>query len=60
MTASNFGLYGFTAVTNQTKEGGSIVDLGYHFAATDNNGVPLDADLDGREDVAEDIDSDGY
>jgi hypothetical protein len=39
-TAATFGLYYYTTQTNQTKEAGSTVDLGYHYVALDANGNP--------------------
>ena len=57
--ATNVGLYSFTIRSNQVKEAASTVDLGYHHASTDANGIPLDQDLDGIIDVFEDRDGDG-
>lgn len=58
-TADVLGLYHHTAVTNQTRELTSTVDVGFHYVAVGTNGVPLDTDGDGLADYAEDIDGDG-
>jgi hypothetical protein len=65
--ATNVGLYHFTTTTNQVKEAGSQVNIGYHYVAVDENGEPLDSDDDGLDDWFEDtlgtdfedVDSDG-
>jgi hypothetical protein len=46
-TADQVGLYHFTTQTNQTIQANSIVDIGYHYVATDANGNPLDSNGDG-------------
>lgn len=58
-TADKFGLYQFTTQTNQVKETNSIVDIGYHYVATDAYGNPLDANGDGIPDYLEDSNGDG-
>ncbi len=58
-TAANAGLYHHTTVTAQTKEGSSVVDVGFHYVATDSNGLPLDADSDGIPDYLEDRNGNG-
>jgi len=59
-TNANFlGLYHFTTQTNQTIEGDSIVDIGYHYVATDQYGNPLDYNGDGIPDYIEDANGDG-
>ena len=40
-SANLLGLYHFTTQTNQIAEGTKIVDIGYHYVATDPNGNPL-------------------
>lgn len=41
-TNANFlGLYWFTTQTNQIPETNSIVDIGFHYAVLDTNGIPL-------------------
>jgi len=52
--ASLLGLYHFTTQTNQTPEGTNIVDIGYHYVATDQYGNPLDSNGDGIPDYLED------
>jgi hypothetical protein len=58
-SATNAGLYHFTTTTNQVKETNSVVDIGYHFVATDANGNPLDYDGDGVPDYFEDLNGNG-
>lgn len=41
-TANLVGLYDYTTQTNQVKETNSTVDIGYHYVATDTNGLPAD------------------
>lgn len=54
------GLHHFTTQTNQVRELGSVVDIGYHYVALDGNGVPPDSDIDGTPDYMEvDSDKDG-
>jgi hypothetical protein len=52
--ANLLGLYHFTTQTNQIPEGTSVVDIGYHYVATDTNGIPLDSNGDGIPDYLED------
>lgn len=59
ITANLVGLYHFTTQTNQTIEGNSPVDIGYHYIATDSNGNPLDTNGDGTPDYLEDSNGDG-
>jgi hypothetical protein len=58
-TANLLGLYHFTTQTNQTIEGNSTVDIGYHYVATDTNGIPLDTNGDGIPDYIEDANGNG-
>lgn len=57
-TSDRIGLYHFTTQTNQTIEGISAVDIGYHYVAV-TNGVPLDSDSDGLADYLGDSDGNG-
>ena len=57
--ANLLGLYHFTTQTNQTVEGNSIADIGYHYVATDTNGMPLDSNGDGVPDYIQDANGDG-
>jgi hypothetical protein len=59
VTADQVGLYHFTTQTNQVPETNSIVDIGYHYVATDTNGVPLDTNGDGIPDYLEDANGNG-
>ena len=59
VTADQVGLYQFTTQTNQLKETNSIVDLGYHYVATDSYGNPLDTNGDGIPDYLEDANGNG-
>jgi hypothetical protein len=58
-TANLLGLYHFTTQTNQTVEGDSTVDIGYHYVATDAYGNPLDSNDDGIPDYIEDANGNG-
>jgi len=58
-TADQVGLYHFTTQTNQVPETNSIVDISYHYVATDTNGVPLDSNGDGIPDYIEDANGNG-
>jgi hypothetical protein len=57
--ATNAGLYHFTMTTNNVKETNSVVDMGFHYVATDANGTPLDYDGDGVPDYWEDWNGNG-
>ncbi|HXU75292.1 MAG TPA: LamG-like jellyroll fold domain-containing protein, partial [Methylomirabilota bacterium] len=57
--ASGAGLYHHTMVTNQTKEGASTVDIGFHYVAVNGNGQPVDTDGDGVPDYLEDKNGNG-
>jgi hypothetical protein len=57
--ASLLGLYHFTITTNQVVEGTNIVSIGYHYVATDTNGIPLDTNGDGVPDYIEDANGNG-
>ena len=58
-TADQLGLFHFTTQTNQVPETNAIVDIGYHYVATDTNGIPLDSNGDGIADYLEDANGDG-
>jgi hypothetical protein len=58
-TADLVGLYHFTTSIGRAKETNSIVDIGYHYIATDANGNPLDYDGDGIFDYIEDYNGNG-
>jgi hypothetical protein len=58
-TADQIGLYHFTTQTNQVLENNSIVDIGYHYVATDQSGNPLDTIGDGIPDYIEDTNGNG-
>ena len=57
--ANLLGLYQYTTQTNQAKEFNTIVDIGYHYVATDPYGNPLDTDGDGVPDYLEDANGNG-
>jgi hypothetical protein len=60
VTADLVGLYHFTTqVGSFTQEANSAVDIGYHYLAVDDNGVPLDTDGDGIPDYLEDANGNG-
>jgi hypothetical protein len=58
-SASAAGLYHHTTTTNQVKEAGTLLDIGFHYIATDAAGIPLDSDADGVPDYWEDRNGDG-
>jgi hypothetical protein len=49
-TADLVGLYCYTTQTNQVEETNSPVDIGYHYVAVDQYGVPLDSNANGIPD----------
>ena len=53
-TADLLGLYYFTTQTNQVEETNSVVDIGYHYVATDQYGNPFDTDSNGIPDYIQD------
>jgi len=57
--ADKVGLYHYTTQTNQVKETNSVVDIGYHYVATDAYGNPRDTDGDGIPDYVEDANGNG-
>ena len=58
-TADAAGLYHYTTQTDQTKEGTSQVDIGWHFVALDGSGNPVDTDGDLVFDYLEDANGNG-
>ena len=50
VTANVVGLYHFTTQTSQVPETNSVVDIGYHYVATDANGNPRDTIVPGIPD----------
>jgi len=59
VTANVLGLFHYTTQTNQTKETNSVVDIGYHYVATDANGKPIDSNSDGIPDYLSDANGNG-
>ena len=57
--ANLLGLFHFTSTPNNVKETNTVVDIGYHYVATDGNGLPLDGDGDGWSDYHEDGNGNG-
>jgi hypothetical protein len=57
--AADAGLYQFTTTTNQVKEGGTKVDIGFHYVAVGANGNPLDTNGDGIPDYLSDSNGNG-
>jgi len=58
-TADLAGLYHYTTQTSQVKEATTIVDLGFHYVATDANGNPIDTNGNGFPDWQEDANGNG-
>ena len=52
--ANLLSFYHYTTQTNQVKEASSVVDIGYHYVATDGNGNPVDSNGNGIPDYLED------
>jgi hypothetical protein len=59
VTADKVGLYHFTTQANQIKETNSVVDIGYHYVATDASGNPDDSVGDGIPDYIADSNGNG-
>lgn len=57
--AAAAGLYHYTVTTNNVIEGTNTVSIGFHYVATDANGVPLDTTGDGLPDYVKDGNGDG-
>jgi hypothetical protein len=53
------GLFHYTVQTNQTKEAGSRLDIGYHYVVVNASGKPADLDGDGLPDYLEDRNGNG-
>jgi hypothetical protein len=63
-TADQVGLYHYTVMTNlvsgnEIKETNSVLDVSYHYVATDLNGVPIDTNGDGVPDYQSDVNGNG-
>ncbi|HZR20223.1 MAG TPA: hypothetical protein VFE51_23270 [Verrucomicrobiae bacterium] len=62
--ASQVGLYHYTVMTNlvsgnEIKETNSLLDISYHYVATDSSGNPIDTNGDGNPDYLSDINGNG-
>jgi hypothetical protein len=57
--ANLLGLYHYTTTTNQVPETNSVVDIGYHYVATDAYGNPLDTAGYGIPDYLADANGNG-
>ena len=57
--ATNLGLYHFTTTTNQVKEAGTKVDIGFHLVALGTNGLPVSTSGDGLGDYLKDSNGNG-
>jgi hypothetical protein len=63
-TADKVGLYQYTVLTNlvgglQIKETNSLVDVSFHYVATDALGTPIDSNGDGSADYLSDLNGNG-
>jgi len=58
-SASQAGLYHYTVREDLVPEGAADVSIGFHYVATDEEGVPLDTDQDCLPDYIEDANGDG-
>jgi len=63
-TANQVGLFHYTVTTNlvsgyEIKETNSLVDVSYHYVATDANGNPIDTNGDGIPDYLSDTNGNG-
>jgi hypothetical protein len=59
VTAAAAGLYHYTVLTSQAKEGANTVSIGFHYVAVDGYGNAIDTDGDGWADVFEDRNGNG-
>jgi hypothetical protein len=57
--ASALGLYHYTVTTNEVVEGTNTVSIGYHYVATDANGIPISTPQDGIPDYLADANGNG-
>jgi hypothetical protein len=57
--ANLVGLYHFTVTTNEVVEGTNTVSIGYHYVATDANGIPISTPQDGIPDYLADANGNG-
>ena len=53
------GLWHYTTQTSQTKDAGTILDLGFHYVAVDGNGRAIDSDSESLADYLEDANGNG-
>lgn len=53
------GLFHYTILSGQAKDGFSTVDMGYHYVSTNGSGIPLDVNSDGTADYAADKNGNG-
>jgi len=58
-SAADAGLFHHTVQASLAQEAASTVDIGFHYLATDANGVPADSDGDGLSDISEDPNNNG-
>ena len=58
-SASNATLYHYTTTTNQAINGTNGVNIGFHYVATDTNGIPLESCCSGVPDYLADANGDG-
>ena len=58
-SAATAGLFHYTTTVDQTKENATVLDIGFHYVATNAGGNPLDGEGDGVADYQEDLTGNG-
>jgi hypothetical protein len=58
-TSTNAALCQFTVLTTDGSKDSGVIDIGFHYVATDSNGLAIDTDGDGIPDCLEDVNGNG-